>query len=620
MLAPNHRQVYLDALKPPTGYSLDRAIGTSFSLDLLTLLTVPLGFALLDWGDNTKELLHDPVKLLESLRRYADRTMVFCQAGRISIPARRHPLFAYLEKSIVEVFPPPPKTGVFHPKVWLLRFTAENEPVQYRFLCLSRNLTADRSLDTILALDGELTDRQRAYSRNHPLGEFVEALLGLAKGKVSREIKTWILQMAEEVRRVDFKVPEPFEDELEFIPIGIHSGARNVLGDVEGRTLFLSPFLSADYMEQFERTDSDILISRAESLDQIPAKILGRFGEVWALDEGVEEGTLDSSPPDELSGEKEFSPYSGLHAKLYIDENGWDANVLTGSANMTSAAFNQNVEFLVRLRGKKSQVGIGKFMGGNDGGGFGNLLRRYTSPETPPDVDKDLTVNMNKVSQVRAELSRLPLKFRVSGTGGEKGISLELLLEAKNALLLAGTRVNVWPVTLGEDRAVSWLDFSQEGRVLFEGVSVTALTSFLAVSVEAGEGKTLALERFVLNLPLENTPDDRMFLVLKETLSDPGAFVRYLLLLLSREQDTIGGAADLVFNDNKGTVSKSRGSDSIPLFEELIRAYSRNPSRLEAIGRLVNDLKATQGGREILPEGFEEMWAPIWAALQGGNQ
>ena len=45
MLAPDSRALLLDALRPPRGSSLDRAVATTFTLDLEAALMVPLAFA-----------------------------------------------------------------------------------------------------------------------------------------------------------------------------------------------------------------------------------------------------------------------------------------------------------------------------------------------------------------------------------------------------------------------------------------------------------------------------------------------------------------------------------------------------------------------------------------------
>jgi hypothetical protein len=41
MLEPDGRTLLLDALRPPLGYQLDAAAGTTYSLDLVSLLTAP---------------------------------------------------------------------------------------------------------------------------------------------------------------------------------------------------------------------------------------------------------------------------------------------------------------------------------------------------------------------------------------------------------------------------------------------------------------------------------------------------------------------------------------------------------------------------------------------------
>ncbi len=102
MLNANLRQLYMDALRPPVGYNLDEGVATTFSLDLLTLLIVPLSFVMFDSEDIEGDL-KDPLKILEALRRTADKFTICCQKGRISIPKISHLLYSYLEKSVVEV-------------------------------------------------------------------------------------------------------------------------------------------------------------------------------------------------------------------------------------------------------------------------------------------------------------------------------------------------------------------------------------------------------------------------------------------------------------------------------------------------------------------------------------
>ena len=123
---PRDRRLLLESLRPPNGYTLDHALGTTFSLDLLALLTAPLAFTLFDAdaaltpadGDGPPA---DPLALLLALRRQAGRISLFCQAGRIVVPARHQLLFGYLESSVFEATAPDPAYA-FHPKLWLLRF------------------------------------------------------------------------------------------------------------------------------------------------------------------------------------------------------------------------------------------------------------------------------------------------------------------------------------------------------------------------------------------------------------------------------------------------------------------------------------------------------------------
>src|SRR5262245_48755270 len=98
MLRLNDTALLLSALQPPQGTSIDAAIGATFTLDLTALLTIPVAASFdLIHGE------HEPADLLETVRRYADRTILFCQAGAISVPPRYRAAHTFVEDTVVEV-------------------------------------------------------------------------------------------------------------------------------------------------------------------------------------------------------------------------------------------------------------------------------------------------------------------------------------------------------------------------------------------------------------------------------------------------------------------------------------------------------------------------------------
>src|SRR5512134_1746578 len=99
MLAPGDRELLTTLLQPPEGYRMDEAVGTTFSLDLVALLTIPLAFAAAEW-DEPEDVLARPELLLHGLRQGADRISVFCERGRVAAPRTTNPLVALLEETV----------------------------------------------------------------------------------------------------------------------------------------------------------------------------------------------------------------------------------------------------------------------------------------------------------------------------------------------------------------------------------------------------------------------------------------------------------------------------------------------------------------------------------------
>ncbi|HEX8163557.1 MAG TPA: phospholipase D family protein [Pyrinomonadaceae bacterium] len=617
MLEPQSRRHLLEALRPPPGYALDCAIGTTFSLDLLTMLTAPLAFTLFDWEDEGGRPTADPLALLEAVRRYAGRISVFCQAGQIAVPKKNQPLLGYLEDSVFEVKARHPD-GVFHPKVWVLRFTSPEETPLYRLLCLSRNLTFDRSWDTVLVLEGEYVERRNAHASNHPLGNFVAELPRMALRPVPGRVLADVERVQYELRRVVFEPPEGF-DEMYFWPLGIEGTRRSWPFAPRGRrldrVLVVSPFVRAKCLARLAgERGGNLLISRPEELDALGPGCLENFERVYVLSPAAD----SQEEPDEEAAETAQESLSGLHAKLYVADAGWKARVWTGSANATDAAFNGNVEFLVELVGEKSRCGVNAFLSQAQGQtSFRDMLQEFTPSEQQP--DSELRRLERLADRARRELAAAGFTAHIGPADQADAYQVSLRLrEGASLTLPPETTTRCRPITLHEAASITLTGDSGEVATLGP-VSFEAITSFFAFEVSATDGERQAAARFVLNVPLEGAPSDRQERILRSLLKSKDSVLRFILFLLAE-----GGAdtaAILLAARARLSGKESRGGNGFefPLFEILVRALDRDPAKLDQVARLVNDLRKSPEGRQLLPEGFDSVWEPVWAAREGLN-
>lgn len=609
MLEPRERQHLMEALRPPPGYELDRAVGTTYSLDLLALLTAPLAFTFFEHEDQDGRPEVDPLALLETMRRYAGRVSIFCQAGQISVPRDRQPLLGYLEGSVYEVAVRR-KNGSFHPKVWALRYVAPERPVYYRFLCLSRNLTFDRSWDTMLVLDGELTGRKNAIGSNNPIGEFFAALPGLALRPLQERVRNDVDLIQHEIRRVRFRVPEGFET-FAFLPLGIRGAPKWPFGGRVDRMLVISPFVSEGMLARLSQgANAEILISRLESLDAIELASESDFERIYVLNPGA---VPEENGEDPIEGGASW--LSGLHAKLYVADAGWDARVWTGSANATNAAFGNNVEFLVELGGKKSQCGIDSLLGrAEDDTGLAHLLQEYV-PKTEELPDTERARLEELADGVRRALAMAKLEAEVSVLPGEiERFKVRLRLASEDAPEIPrGVAVRCWPITLSA--VAQEISVGPGDIAVFSPLSFEAITAFVAFEVTAASDETEVRRRFVVNVPLQGAPTDRHERILRSLLDTPDKVLRLILYLLAEIGDDGSGAlvgtrAIIAAKE----LSSGSGSVGFPLFEALVRALERDPVKLDRIARLLDDLRKTPEGRRLIPEDLEEVWDLILSA------
>ena len=145
----------------------------------------------------------------------------------------------------------------------------------------------------------------------------------------------------------------------------------------------------------------------------------------------------------------------GLHAKLYLFENGREAKLFIGSANATGAALQQNVEVLVELVGRTKDCGIASLLGRDDDPTIETLrtlLQEYQPPDSiePPDDAKQA------LERSVDGLARRLGTTRLTAIANEvdEGQRWNLTLSGELPEIPSGVEVKVWPATLSAEAAL----------------------------------------------------------------------------------------------------------------------------------------------------------------------
>lgn len=588
MLDPDVRRILLDELRPPDESHLDAAVATTFTLDLAAALVPPLAFASFHMRSTT-----DPVAALEAVRSCTDRVDVFCQTGQLSIPAQATDLMTFLEPMVHPVRRP--RSGhLFHPKIWVLRYTSEEGEPRYRFLCLTRNLTEDHSWDLVLRLDGTLSGGPRAGNR--PLSDLIRSLPMMAVQPLARPRVERIEQLAEDVRRVEWERPPDVKD----IAFHVYGIGRNPKPDFSGyRHLVVAPFLNDRGLRTVAPAGgTDVtVVSRVEELERLSQANVEtiRSMVVSAIAGLEEESELTVDQPRAAKG-----LLSGLHAKFYVVERNRAAHLFIGSANATDAAFGGNVEILVELTGGATRLGVETFL--SEDSPFRTLLEDYDAEGGSPE-DPDAEAERILEDLVR-DLAAVPFRLAVSASGDN------YRLDASTRSILSlppGYAVTVElltrPGTAGHVASGQVLDCE------FDGVPLADITPFLALRAKSSEG----LERgAVIRAALINDPDGRLDEVLARQVDTPEKFMRFLTLLLGLGNPHL--LAMLAGSESGKGGSAAALGPAPGVFEMVLRALADHPDSVEDLDRLVQRLVRSEQGRGVLPPGFEDLWRVVTQA------
>lgn len=600
MLEPENRHLLTDALRPPDGYAVERALATTYTLDLTSVLLAPLAMAAYDrhrggevHGGST------PLALLESIRRHAEHTTVLCQAAGIHVPRTYPKLAAFAEGCVAEVAPP--AGGTFHPKIWVLRFVNGDGRRRHRFACLSRNLTGDRSWDTMLICDEDGDDEHTLDAG--PISTFVEESLDRTVRPLAVKRREQLEDLCTSLRAVRLALPAPFT-EGRVVTLGTPSSGTWPLPDTADTWAVISPFLDVTSVGLLPKSRGKrILISRPDTFERLGSRTLADL-ELRVLQPLADAANL--AEDTEAASATDLS--RGLHAKVFAWQADGQAHVLTGSANCTSAAFGGNIELSVLLSGPVSACGV-RALVGDDTSGFLRITQRYAPEEAEPRPDPVYRVE-RMIELWHAELAASMPRLIVTGGESEFDLRLEVTLPAAPDGLSERTvvrPVGVRSIPLRPTR----------GRPMWRGLSLAGLTPYLAVRTTVEVEGTTVTKECVLLCEVVGAPEDRLASLLRELLAKQEDILRYLALLLG--DPSVDDLLDRLLQDTteeeeKGGRAASVSFDDLVLLEPLVRAAARGDDALIRAHQLLEDLRDPDGKLPQLSSEFLELWRVVWEA------
>ena len=523
---------FLDLMQPPAGYRLSAALGTTFGLTIEAMTA-----ALLAMSDTDGEALaSEPIAGVMAITRMRSRVRVMVHPATIAgnFHAGSSRFVALLDRMIVQV---DPGVGLFHPKVWALRFdkvagSQSGEPEAIgRMLVGSRNLSNSTSFELGTVFEGTVTEEgARGSQFSGDVADALQEWLKMAKEPVPDAVS----QLPSFLRRLSIDTPHEAGKRLRFHWQGQR---RESLGAVLPRKLervvVVSPFVRPDFISRIaERTGHLQIVSLPESFDALDDETFGTIEELRKR-----QGSPVLYQVTE-HGEPEGGQIDGIHAKLVlIEEDGGQSATFVGSANATGAGWGlggrANIEAMAEMR---PGIGIDHFVHGflrEDKTKVHPWIMEYDrESKQPPDVTMEAERRM--LAALR-EVARFDLELRYEA----KAERLNLSCKSWESLARirgggnADLHFDVCPLLLREEKD-GWRPIEQlaDGVCHFERVTVEKLTAFVVLRVRSSEPPLEHTRLLLARLAADESDIDRRDDAIRQDImatADPAAVLNALV-------------------------------------------------------------------------------------------
>ena len=142
-------------------------------------------------------------------------------------------------------------------------------------------------------------------------------------------------------------------------------------------------------------------------------------------------------------------------------------------------------------------------------------------------------------------------------------------------------------------------------EIIFEGIAIKDITSFFTISLAYMEEYT---KEFVVKIDLDGIPENRTTEIVKSIINNKKAFLNYISFLLG--DGTPIDLATLLYDEEASEEKENSKGNNNPvfvkraMFEKLLKAASRNTTKIEEVGRVLEFLDDSS----VVPNNFRELF------------
>ena len=594
-------QPLLELLRPLPGWRTDRAILGAYSAEPAVLVSILLALA----GRDDDKGSGAKVALARAMTELGGRVHFVLQRGRLAAPRRATGVLALLDRFVCEV----PWNEVadgeagrsWHAKLALIRTVPRDGPpgvARWRLWLGSRNFTQDTSWDIALSLE---TAGARAGGQTLPGVDRLAARLAAKAGKT----RAW-RPLASELAEARWEVPKGLTARRVELMLPGDVGRRMPEPPPQMERLFaVAPFLDGQTVRRLGTwVDRRELLSSVPELAQLNAQTSAPLDgfELLALPGAPEDG---SAPPEDGDATPEAALEArGLHAKVLWAEHGGRATLWLGSPNLTRRAWRRNAEAYAEIGVdfRRNSPAATTLRGGIEA--FRELARPVLPEELGPAVGEDPV-------EEALEKARGQVAARLSGRQrrGTNSTIVETLDGPPHPddpiigleVARLGEALRPWPA------GASSIELPLQDR---------AETELLSLRVSLDERRISWTQLVPFDPPLSADRDTE---VLGDYLGASG-----ILDWISDElDDTVGsdggGPWDAEPAPRAGSGGGATGQRDLPTVEKVLRAWTRDPGRLDAVDRILRGTHPTGSGEnEAAARSHLTAFARSWKVLRAG--